>query len=73
MSKIQCYRCHKYGHFKSQCPKGLNDRKRKGEKHATTTKIDEHLKNLRMKIQVTKISSIFLLLQVLLQIAMVYG
>ena len=28
MSKIECYRCHKMGHYRSECPNNPRNRKR---------------------------------------------
>jgi len=41
MSKFQCYHCHKFSHYRSDCLERLDDRKRKGKQHVTTTNIDE--------------------------------
>lgn len=31
LSKIECYNCHKMGHYKSQCPENLRNKKRERE------------------------------------------
>jgi hypothetical protein len=36
-SKIQCFRCDKYGHFVSNCPT-----RKRGRQHASTTDIDPY-------------------------------
>ena len=36
MSKVQCYRCDKYGHYARDCPI-----QKEGRRHATTTNVDE--------------------------------
>jgi hypothetical protein len=38
MSKVQCFECHDYGHYKRNCPKLTNKRK---ERHYTSTANDE--------------------------------
>lgn len=66
MSKVRCYHCHKFGHYGIDCPKILNDRKRKGNNMLPQQTWMNFQRNLRMKIQGPKMTSIFLLLQVLL-------
>lgn len=45
MSKIQCYGCQKFGHFKRDCLEMANSKKRKGKQHASVANIeDEHPK-----------------------------
>lgn len=41
MSKVQCYQCYKFGHFRQDCLERSNDRKRGVNQHATTIDLDE--------------------------------
>ena len=34
MSKIQCYGCHKYGHYKRNCRKSKKDNNKRGREEA---------------------------------------
>lgn len=45
MSKVQCFGCQKYGHYKRDCPKFKKDNnKRKREKAHITQKVKEEEK-----------------------------
>jgi hypothetical protein len=39
LSKVQCYGCHKFGHYKSECPELA--KKRKGKHHASTADVND--------------------------------
>ena len=41
MSKVQFSQCHKFGHFRHNCPSILNDRNRNGKLHASATNFEE--------------------------------
>lgn len=56
MSKIQCFRCHKYGHCQGKCSEENNNRKRKDNHQASTTNNDddEHPHKKKSKNDATK-------------------
>jgi hypothetical protein len=39
MSKVQCYGCHEYGHYKDKCPKLANKNKRRY--HASVADVND--------------------------------
>ena len=39
MSKVQCFGCHKYGHYKHQCPELAKKRKEKHHASAANDKV----------------------------------
>lgn len=43
MSKIQCYECNEYGHFKRNCPKLKKDNKKRKEKKKNEAHIIEEV------------------------------
>ena len=45
MSKVQCFGCHKYGHYKHQCPELA--KKRKEKHHASAANVEVPLKKAK--------------------------
>jgi hypothetical protein len=45
MSKVQCFSCHKYGHYKHQCPELA--KKRKEKHHASAANVEVPLKKAK--------------------------
>lgn len=54
MSKIQCYECNAYGHFKRNCPKLKKDNKKRNERNEAhvTEEMEESEKKKSKKEEV---------------------
>ena len=52
MTKVQCYRCQEYGHYKRYCPKLKKDNKKRGREEAHITKEVEESEKKKFKEEV---------------------
>lgn len=60
MSKIQCFRWHKYGHYQDNRPKGNSNRKRRGKQHTSVVDFDhDHAHKKSRNVNSNAISPFF--------------